>query len=87
MRITEYSDATLCLAKHSMHFGPPLPSAGEGLGVSGASTQPDCVTSVLRSASRAAFWELIQHGGMPRHPPPQPPGGGGGPVLGSWIKN
>jgi len=35
MRITEYSDATLCLEKHSMHFGPPLPSAGEGLGVRG----------------------------------------------------
>ena len=36
IEITEYGDDnTLYLAKHSMHFGSPFPSAGEGLGGEG----------------------------------------------------
>ena len=38
MRITEGGDDTLCLSKHSIDFGPPRPSAGEGLGVRGEYT-------------------------------------------------
>jgi len=36
LRITDYGhDNTFFLAKHSMHFGSPLPSEGEGSGVRG----------------------------------------------------
>ena len=59
MRITEGGDDTLCLSKHSIDFGPPRPSAGEGLGVrgEGASTQLELLFSVLRSQSSGV--ELI----------------------------
>ncbi|MGH9429755.1 MAG: hypothetical protein ACRD2L_26005, partial [Terriglobia bacterium] len=35
LRITEYSDDTLRLSKHSIDFRSPRPSAGEGLGMRG----------------------------------------------------
>ena len=56
LRIREYGDDALRLAKHSMHLGPPLPNAGEGLG--GEHTG-GVLAHVLETLPRADLRELI----------------------------
>jgi uncharacterized protein DUF1587 len=67
---TVYSDDTLCLAKHSMHFGPPLPNVGEGATGEGDEHTAGGLASILGASSRAASRELIQHRGIPVTPRP-----------------
>ena len=80
MRLTEYSDDTLCRSKHSIDFGPPRPNVGEGSGVRGrAHTWRSSQCFKIRIQSRVS--KLIYPRGIPLIPSPSPALGRGEPML------
>ena len=68
MRIPEYSDDTLCFSKHSIDFGPPRPSAGEGLGVRGR-----VHGGSFSQCSKILIQNQVSGLNLPERYPPHPP--------------